>query len=262
MKFKVGDRVKCINAIQSVNGELEKEKIYIVSQIDTSGYVELKGLSNYHYDPSRFKKIEYTYEDLKKSPIGTKVMFENGKILIKLSDKRYDNEVNWREESDLEKMKDIVGNFGKIVKIEEPTYTTVYEYKPEILNEVEKRYLRGVIRPFRDKVKFIALKSLCSSEAFVLIKLENDSTSLPVFEINTMYKGMKPDKEYTLEELGLQEEVMDLLIAILKAIAFVTTVLIIAGLIALLTIISPIASIVILLLILIVIATIMFYWGG
>lgn len=160
-------------------------------------------------DPKYFELVEeykYTYEDLKKSPIGTKVMFENGKILIKLSDKRYDNEGCWREESGLEKMKDIVGNFGKIVKIEEPTYTTVYEYKPEILDEAEKRYLRGVIRPFRDKVKTIKKGTLnINDEQYISINFENTANNfaLPNFKKGTMYKGMGVDKKYTLEELGL-----------------------------------------------------------
>ena len=160
-------------------------------------------------DPKYFELVEeykYTYEDLKKSPIGTKVMFENGKILIKLSDKRYDNEGCWREESGLEKMKDIVGNFGKIVKIEEPTYTTVYEYKPEILDEAEKRYLRNIIRPFRDKVKTIKKGTLnINDEQYISINFENTANNfaLPNFKKGTMYKGMGVDKKYTLEELGL-----------------------------------------------------------
>lgn len=157
-------------------------------------------------DPKYFELVEeykYTYEDLKKSPIGTKVMFENGKILIKLSDKRYDNEGCWREESGLEKMKDIVGNFGKIVKIEEPTYTTVYEYKPEILDEAEKRYLRGVIRPFKNSVSIIR-KMYSQEKEYIKIQYKDDApTNLPYFEKDTMYKGMKLCKKYTLEELGL-----------------------------------------------------------
>lgn len=201
--MKVGDRVKCIEAENSNNGELEEGKIYIVSQIDEEGYVRIKGLSDYEYDPSRFKKIKYTYEDLKKSPIGTKITLEKiqDKQLVKTALNRIENDDYRFFIRDFEGLN--TGNYGKIIKIEEPTYQTVYEAKIEILDEVEKRYLRGVIRPFRDKVKYIVLKSLCSNEAYILIKLENDIINLPVFEINTMYKNMEKDKEYTLEELGL-----------------------------------------------------------
>lgn len=33
--------------------------------------------------------------------------------------------------------------------------------------------------------------------------LNEDFASLPLFEKETMYKGMEVDKKYTLEELGL-----------------------------------------------------------
>ena len=209
MKFKVGDRVKCINAIQSVNGELEKEKIYIVSQIDTSGYVELKGLSNYHYDPSRFKKIEYTYEDLKKSPIGTKITLEKmqDKQLVKTALNRIENDDYRFFIRDFEGLN--TGNYGKIIKIEEPTYQTVYEAKIEILDEVEKRYLKGVIRPFRDDIEHILKCKHYNStndvncEFISIIYKDDADTNLHDFKANTMYKGMELDKEYTLEELGL-----------------------------------------------------------
>ena len=208
MKFKVGDRVKCINAIQSVNGELEKEKIYIVSQIDTSGYVELKGLSNYHYDPSRFKKIEYTYEDLKKSPIGIKITFENGIVLVKDSEDFFESTGFSRKITELKKFTDqYIGILGKIIKIEEPNYVTVYENKIEVLDEVEKRYLRGVIRPFRNKVKSIRKTDNNmngkDNEYLTITLTEEPNMDFPNFEPNSMYQRMKLYKEYTLEELGL-----------------------------------------------------------
>lgn len=33
----------------------------------------------------------------------------------------------------------------------------------------------------------------------------NDTTYLPPFDADTMYKGMRLDKEYSLKELGLDE---------------------------------------------------------
>lgn len=55
-EFNVGDKVKCIDAIGSINRELKNGETYIVSHVDTNGFVKLKGLSSYYYDPSRFKK--------------------------------------------------------------------------------------------------------------------------------------------------------------------------------------------------------------
>ena len=76
------------------------------------------------------------------------------------------------------------------------------EYKEPILTEEEKAYLSAVIKPFRDKVKCI-LKCSNSGE-WIAIKIIDDATiNFPYFEKGSMYKGMKLDRKYTLEELGL-----------------------------------------------------------
>ena len=79
------------------------------------------------------------------------------------------------------------------------------EYKEPILDEVEKRYLRGVIRPFRDKVKSITkfADTRCTEEYIYMVIEGPADACLPRFDGNTMYKGMELGKEYTLEELGL-----------------------------------------------------------
>ena len=83
----------------------------------------------------------------------------------------------------------------------EPTYIEGI-INPQILDDVEKRYLKGVIRPFRDRVQYIKkIDSAC--EEYIHIQLNRDWTILPHFRTGTMYKGMKPDHAYTLEELGL-----------------------------------------------------------
>ena len=80
-----------------------------------------------------------------------------------------------------------------------------YVGKPEILDEEEKRYLEGVIRPFRDKVDHVAKYGINDKE-YIYISLKEDILQLPFFPFDTMYKGMKLSKKYTLEELGLFEE--------------------------------------------------------
>ena len=80
-----------------------------------------------------------------------------------------------------------------------------YIGKPEILDEEEKRYLEGVIRPFRNKVDHVAKHGICNKE-YIFIDLEDDILQLPYFSTNTMYKGMEIDEGYTLKELGLFEE--------------------------------------------------------
>ena len=207
-EFNVGDKVKCIDAIGSINRELKNGETYIVSHVDTNGFVKLKGLSSYYYDPSRFKKIEYTYEDLKKTPIGTKLIFENGRVLVKFDNDGYKHKTCFRENSDLIKLEDKLGILGKIIKIEEPTYQTVYETKPEILDEAEKRYLKEVIRPYRKVksiLKYVYLGERIASIIITVLDLDNEAWTftLPAFEKNKMYKNMEDNKNYTLEELGL-----------------------------------------------------------
>lgn len=76
------------------------------------------------------------------------------------------------------------------------------EYKEHILDEAEKEYLKAVIKPFRDKVTGI-LKGDNGSE-FIRISVENDGAfRLPYFKKGSMYKNMKTNKKYKLEELGL-----------------------------------------------------------
>ena len=76
------------------------------------------------------------------------------------------------------------------------------EDKKEILDEVEKEYLRAVIKPFRKRINYIKKSSYFNVE-FIILNLDNDAIFLPNFKKGKMYKGMKEDKEYTLEELGL-----------------------------------------------------------
>ena len=93
-----------------------------------------------------------------------------------------------------------------IVKVERLTrYETVFERKEEILDEAEKRYLRGVIRPFRNKVlKIVKKYDLFTELEYIRIIIKDDaSLEFPSFSKNTMYKNMETNKSYTLEELGL-----------------------------------------------------------
>lgn len=202
-KFKVGDRVRA---------KLEKEYMGVcngdlgtITENSPCPFVSWDKLNGgtIALDEEELELAEYTYEDLKKRPIGTKITFENGEVLVKDDDGNYSNKKRWRDDSDLKELKDRINTLGKIIKIEEPTYQTVYEVKQEILDEAEKRYLRGVIRPFRDKVTYIKKFVYPTGDAKIDINVENWYTCLPLFPKNKMYKNMEEDKKYTLEELGL-----------------------------------------------------------
>lgn len=79
------------------------------------------------------------------------------------------------------------------------------EYKPEILTDKEKAYLSAVIKPWKNKIKFIEKFEDTYDKERILIWIIGDCRNiyLPQFEKGKMYKGMEANKEYTLEELGL-----------------------------------------------------------
>lgn len=212
MKFKVGDRVRGTkNKMYGVtNQDMYKGRIV---RIRDDGDIDIEVLEHkskeqigrryYYLDPEWFELVDYTYEDLKKNPIGTKITFEDGEVFVKNGEDKFESPSNYTYIGNLRSLEHYT--LGKIIKIEEPEYKTVYEVKPEILDETEKRYLRGVIRPFRDKVKYIKKYfSRPVGKEYLQVKLNEDRPmNLPYFEVNAMYKGMKKEKEYTLEELGL-----------------------------------------------------------
>ena len=85
----------------------------------------------------------------------------------------------------------------KVVKIPKP-----------VLDDVEKKYLSYVIKPFRNSVKYF-YKYPCANgdyEAIATVMKGRDyydSLSFPKFKKGSMYKGMELTKQYSIEELGL-----------------------------------------------------------
>lgn len=73
-----------------------------------------------------------------------------------------------------------------------------------ILDEAEKRYLKAVIRPFKNRVINIVKENCCDGNCYISISLNNaEEIFLPNFKKGTMYNGMEEDKRYTLKELEL-----------------------------------------------------------
>lgn len=212
-KFRIGDKVRIKDKTGYTYGiceetlkEMRKLKdIWTIESIRSRDKISFYTLKEERFGLSFFEdmleKANYTYGDLKKAPIGTKVTFENDVILVKTTEKRLESKLDVMNIENLKNLKD--DYYGKIIKIEEPTYKTVYKCKEEILDEAEKRYLRGVIRPFRDKVIYICKTDNSNGKEYINVDLDHDALLLPDFKSNTMYKGMKLEKKYTLEELGL-----------------------------------------------------------
>lgn len=202
-KFKIGDRVKSIlkNEYHGVRygdiGKVQEDSYVPYVRWDRIGEIVA-------FNEENLIKL-YTYEDLKKAPIGTKITFQNG-YLIKFDKERVYGVINGKIDYIILFLKGKVTDerFGKIIKIEDPIYQTVYEHKEEILDEAEKRYLKAVIRPFRARMKYIMKEDInYATKEYIRIDLGREMINLPKFDSGSMYKGMKLNKGYTLEELGL-----------------------------------------------------------
>lgn len=77
------------------------------------------------------------------------------------------------------------------------------EYKQKLLDNVEKKYLSEVIRPFRKEVIAIEKLEAPAGREYIVIILKDDGMHFPCFKKDTMYKGLELEKRYTPEELGL-----------------------------------------------------------
>ena len=77
-------------------------------------------------------------------------------------------------------------------------------YEESILDDVEKAYLSAVIKPFRNRIRFIVkIRYKLLEQEFIYISVEGNSITFPPFKLGTKYKGMEVNIKYSLEELGL-----------------------------------------------------------
>lgn len=203
MKFKVGDKVKVI---------AEKRG----HEFDIGEIVKIEKISDRDYKCSSLEKnelcwmgedefVKFTKADLKDGDIATD---REGKKRTVSKGFLVDNFGAISLTYFTEDLKDADGlQKNDIVKVERPVkYETVFERKEEILDEVEKRYLTEVIRPFRKRIQFIQKKKeIMEINPYIRIVCEgNDKLVFPYITDNSMYKGMEVNKKYTLKELGLE----------------------------------------------------------
>lgn len=220
MKYKVGDRVKIKDGLKKEDryynhiAEAMKKyagKIMTIREINGNMYRMKEDNGKYYGGGWYWSKdmIEglaiFTKSDLKDGDI---VTYRNGEKLINVQGMLINKE---------EGISGFISNYNEdltrenkyykdtdIIKVERPTkYETIFERKEEILNEAEKRYLRGVIRPFRDKVRFIE-KEDNGEISRIKICFDYHFMFFPILEKEKkMYEGMKANQAYNLKELGL-----------------------------------------------------------
>lgn len=210
MRFKVGDKVKVRRDLivgeaygyESFVRYMEnmKGKTVTIKEVCSDSYrIEETG---FWWTYEMFENNYFIKSDLKDGDV---VTYRNGRKRTINNDNLIDDDGdgvnNLRYYN-----KDLTSRINKnndIIKVERPTsYKTVFERKEEILDETEKKYLRNVIRPFRDKVRYIK-KTKSLNGLFIKIELKEEYINFPYLTDTTMYKNMEINKEYTLEELGL-----------------------------------------------------------
>ena len=77
-----------------------------------------------------------------------------------------------------------------------------------ILTEKEKEYLSAVIKPFKDRVAYIAKQQGMKYNEqlpveFIVIYVDDEKIILPSYGKGALYKDMKLMEKYTVEDLGL-----------------------------------------------------------
>lgn len=91
-------------------------------------------------------------------------------------------------------------------------YTSNYWeiYKEKILTDEEKEYLSNVIKPFKNKVCYIVKYTVSFYDGdFIQICVKSNRNNvyqyinLPAFTRDSIYKNMKADYTYTVEDLDL-----------------------------------------------------------
>lgn len=198
MKFNIGDKVRVVRCRTHVNCKNNNTIRNIIGIVANRCYpYELEGVNELFREDELelVQKKQFTKADLKD---GDKCTLKNGQVIFVDKTSQYGfNNLN----EQLEYFNDDVS----IVKVQRPLkYETMFERKEEILDEAEKKYLSDVIRPFKDKVKYICkLVSAYGNKEFINIQLRDDNFTLPYFKKGTMYKEMQTGKRYTLEKLGI-----------------------------------------------------------
>ena len=77
------------------------------------------------------------------------------------------------------------------------------EYEEPVLDNVERKYLSAVIKPFKGDVDYICKRLNHGGYYIAIVSNGSDVMKLPYFPNNKMYKGMELDRRYKLRELGL-----------------------------------------------------------
>lgn len=196
-KFKVGDKVVLTSKNGATDNGFSIGTVAKITKLDILGMIEIENNRGTHgyVDECQLKKIADKNFILK----------ENDEVdyIDRFGDKSHCKVFSYNGKT----IEEFESDGCKVLKVERPTYTTVYEAEEEILDEVERKYLESVIKPFRKRVAGIRKSDYGRKGEYIEIRYYEggciSSLLFPNFKKGTMYKGMELGKQYTLEELGL-----------------------------------------------------------
>lgn len=193
MKFKVGDKIKGLSDTYGFT--------------NTNMYLgEVKKIGDNYIEILILKHKNPRYIGLIGTALSPEGKFE---IVDNLTISQLQSEIDKLSNKVQEEYSNVISNRDKVNYLKEQLKQLKEESKKEknkpILDDAEKEYLSAVIRPFKDKVKYIRKRGALRGEYIVIGILNDSAIILPYFEKGTMYKGMEANKEYTLKELGLDE---------------------------------------------------------
>ena len=76
-------------------------------------------------------------------------------------------------------------------------------YNPPILNDLEREYLKMVLKPFHGVVEYAKKIKSDDKEYLLILFSGNGALFFPGFDSGTRYSGMQLDRAYSLDELGI-----------------------------------------------------------
>lgn len=228
--FEIGEKVKCIDRLE--NQFIKIGNIYTVLGYRASGDIILEELPTCAYEQTLFEpikakelkitanEVKITVDDLyvpntincaelyEKWLLGKFNKKEGNKMiesiyLIDLYANKHRESIEKETKEKVEELRkecDVINKYNELVEQFEKDCDELYLSQ---FTEEEKRYLKAVIRPFKDKIKNIIKKDTYDGRCYIYIVLNTDCAMLPFFKKGTMYNGMEENKKYTLKELEL-----------------------------------------------------------
>ena len=77
-------------------------------------------------------------------------------------------------------------------------------YNPPILNDLEREYLKMVLKPFHGVVEYVKKTENSDKKEYLFILFSGNRVFSSLdFDSGTRYSGMKLDRKYSLDELGI-----------------------------------------------------------